>query len=257
MDGVSQVCRQRIVRGGVLLIMALITSASMSSRGMQPDTAEWFRGIEQSLMDAIAAGDAAAWDRIMDDRCVVTSEEGEVRPKSAFLKELRPLPPGLQGGIRVRDLTVQEFSGFAVVRFLADEWETVFEQRLTTEYRVTDTFRRADSTWRMVSSHVSVVTTDPPAQKVATDTWPGLAGTYQLLPNGWKFHVVLRDQQLFGGRDPNALKRMIPLTSDAFVREGTLGEWIFVIGPDHQATHILNFRKFEPLVWTRVVDDPR
>jgi hypothetical protein len=57
----------------------------------------------------------------------------------------------------------------------------------------------------MVSSHVSVVTTDPPAQKVVTEAWPGLAGTYQLLPNGWKFHVVLRDQQLFGGRDPNAL----------------------------------------------------
>src|SRR5919198_4274172 len=201
MENVRRAYRRRIGRSGVLLVMTLITSAPMSSRAMQPATTEWFQGIEQLLMDAIAAGNAAAWDQIMDDRCVVTSEEGEVRPKSAFLKELRPLPPGLEGGIRVRDLTVQEFSGFAVVRFLADEWETVFGQRLTTQYRVTDTFRRAESTWQMVSSHISVVTTDPPAQKVATDTWAGLAGTYQLLPNGWKFHVVLRDHQLFGGRD--------------------------------------------------------
>jgi len=257
MAGVRGLYCRRIVRSGALLVTALIAGPATSSRAMQPGTAQWFQAVEQSLMDAIAAGDAAAWDRIMDDQCVVTSEEGEVRPKSAFLKELRPLPPGLQGGIRVRDLTVQEFSGFAVVRFLADEWETVFGQRLTTQYRVTDTFRRADSTWRMVSSHVSVVTTDPPAQKVATDAWTGLAGTYQLLPNGWKFHVVLRDKQLFGGRDPNALKRMIPLTPDAFVREGTLGEWIFVIGADRKATHIVNFRKFEPLVWTRVADDPK
>jgi hypothetical protein len=50
---------------------------------------------------------------------------------------------------------------------------------------------------------------------------------------------------------------MIPLTPDAFVREGTLGEWLFVMGPDRQATHIVDFRKFEPLVWTRIADDPR
>jgi len=94
---------------------------------------------------------------------------------------------------------------------------------LTTQYRVTDTFRKNGSTWKMVASHVAVVTTDPPAQQVASDGWPGLAGTYQILPDGWTFHVVLRDGQLFGGRDPEKLKRLIPLTPDAFVLQGSLG----------------------------------
>jgi hypothetical protein len=44
---------------------------------------------------------------------------------------------------------------------------------------------------------------------------------------------------------------MIPLTPLAFVREGSLGEWLFVMGPDRKATAIVNFRKFEPLIWTR------
>ena len=206
-------------------------------------------------MDAIASGDREAWNRVLDEHCVVTTEEGETRTKAEFLKDLRPLPAGLAGGITVKDLTVDEFPTFALVRYLADEWETVFGQRLTTKYRTTDTFRRVGSTWKMVASHVSVVTTDPPAQNVTTDGWPGLVGTYQLLPNGWKFHVSLRDGQLYGGTDPNALKRLIPLTPNAFVREGTLGEWLFVQGPDAKATSILNFRKFEPLVWTRVSND--
>ena len=48
-------------------------------------------------MDAVAAGDRAVWDRVMDDTCVVTGEEGEKLTKAEFLKGLRPLPQGLSG----------------------------------------------------------------------------------------------------------------------------------------------------------------
>jgi hypothetical protein len=184
----------------------------------------------------------------------MTTEEGEVLSKAAFLKALAPLPAGLAGSIAVKDLTVDTFEGVAIVRYLADESETVFGQRLATKYRTTDTFRRAGDAWKMVASHVSVVTSDPPGQAVSPEGWPGLVGDYRLLPDGWTFHVVLRGSQLYGGRDVNALKRMIPLTPLAFVREGALGEWLFVMGPDKKGTRIVNLRKFEPLVWTRVGD---
>ncbi len=58
-------------------------------------------------MDALAPGDKAVWDSVMDEVCVVTSEEGRVSSKADFLRDLKPLPPGLAGGITVRDLTVQ------------------------------------------------------------------------------------------------------------------------------------------------------
>ena len=93
----------------------------------------------------------------LDPACVLTSEEGEVTARAEFLDALRPLPAGLSGGITVKELTVQEFPSFAVVRYLADEWESVFGQRLVTRYRVTDTFRRDGDSWKMVASHVAVV----------------------------------------------------------------------------------------------------
>jgi hypothetical protein len=118
-----------------------------------PPTVQWFQTVEQALMDSIGPGDKSVWERVMDPSCLVTSEEGQVLTRQQFLDQLRPLPQGLTGGITVKDMTVQEFPTFAVVRYLADEWESVFSQRLTTQYRVTDTFRRDSHDWKMVASH--------------------------------------------------------------------------------------------------------
>src|SRR5947208_16198552 len=94
---------------------------------------------------------------IRSQTALSTSEEGLVMNREQFLAGLRPLPTGLTGGIAVKALAVQEFPSFAVVRFVADEWERVFGQRLTTKYRVTDTFRRDGDEWKMFCSHVGLV----------------------------------------------------------------------------------------------------
>lgn len=215
---------------------------------------DWFQSTEQALMDSIATGDKAVWDRVLDENCIYTSEEGQSYTKQEFLKELTGLPPGLSGSIKVEELTVQEYPTFAVVRFLANEQENVFGQQLMTKYKVTDTFRKAGKEWKLLASHLSVVTADPPAQEVSTENWSRLPGVYRLMPEGWKLHVVLRDGSLSAGRDPNNLRPLIPLAPSVFVRKGALGELIFVVDKDGKASRIVEFRKFEPLIWTRVGD---
>src|SRR5262245_46356146 len=219
------------------------------------DTA-WFQRTEQALMDAVATGDKTVWDRFLDERCIYTSEEGEVLTKQELLKQLTGLPPGLSGTIKVEELTLQEYPTFAVVRFVANEEESVFGQLLKTKYRVTDTFRRDSSDWKLIASHLSIVTANPPSQAVSKETWPRLAGDYKLMPDGWTFHVVLRDGNLFGGRNANKLELLIPMASNVFVRQGALGELIFVSDKDGTATRIVDLRKFQPLVWTRVPPQP-
>jgi len=231
--------------------LALLAAPSRAAAA-PPDLVPTFQALEQSLMDAVGVGDKRVWDRVLDDSCVVTSEEGQVSSKAEILNGLQPLPPGLSGGIAVRDLTVQPFSDFAVVRYVADEWEQVFGQRLTTKYRTTDTFRRAGARWKLVASHTAVVTADPPAQTVDGSRWSDLAGTYQLRPDGWTFHVELRDGTLYGGRDPAKLRPFVPITPLAFVLSGSLGEWLFVPDRDGHISRIVDLRKFEPLVWSRV-----
>src|SRR5712692_4789600 len=173
------------------MIIAFVLAAAISTPS--PSTVKWFQQTEQTLMDSIASGDKSAWSRIMDLSCIVTSEEGEVTTREAFLDGLRGLPKGLSGGIAVKELTVSEYPTFAIVRYLADEWESVFGQRLITKYRVTDAFMRKDDGWKMVASHIAVVTQDPPAQPVSTAQWKSFAGTYRLMPDGWTFTVELRN----------------------------------------------------------------
>jgi hypothetical protein len=228
----------------------LLAFVAVTAQAAHNDASQWFQKTEQSLMDAIASGDKAVWERVLDPAFILTSEEGEVMSREQFLAALRPLPAGLTGAIAVKELKAQTFAGFAVVRFLADESEVVFGQQLATKYRVTDSYRREKNSWKLLASHVSVVTQDPPAQNVSKDGWPALVGTYRLMPDGWTFTVELRDGTLYGGRDPKKLRPFIPMTGDAFVLTGTLGEWLFDV-ENGKATRIINLRKFEPLIWTR------
>jgi len=231
---------------GVLLVCAGAGAAEPSA-----ETVKWFQTTEQSLMDAVASGDKAVWERALDDSFVMISEEGEVLPPEKLLKDMRPLPPGLSGKIVVKELTVQEFPTFAIVRYLADETEQVFAQNLATKYRMTDTFRRDGKSWKMLASHASVVTADPPAQPVPAARLAGLVGEYKILPDGWTFTVELRDGKLYGGRDPKKLKPMVPVTPTAFVVSGSLGEWLFDVDDKGKAQKIVDLRKFETLIWTR------
>lgn len=243
------------------ILVFVIASALPSATGqtLSPQAANELRGFfqreEQLLMDSVAVGNKIPWNDALDEDCIVTNEEGEVLNKKALLDQLTGLPRGLSGTIEVADLTVQRVSDFVVVvRFRMNEKETVFGQQLKTSYRSTDTFVQKNATWKMIASHQSVITSDPPAQEVSRTNWPALVGTYQLLPNGWIVHVVLRDGELYSGRDLNHLKRLIPIGPNVFTREGNLGEWIFCLDKMQKATKIVELRKFEPLVWTSVPD---
>src|SRR5262245_35669244 len=101
---------------GLILYLLVLVPAAVE--------ATWFQQTEQALMDAVATGDKTVWARVLDDRCVYTSEEGEVLTKQELLKQLTGLPSGLSGSITVENLTVQEYPTFAVVRFLAHEQES-------------------------------------------------------------------------------------------------------------------------------------
>lgn len=245
--------------GAGALVTFLLVATSLAAPVPAADEARhdaaWFQSTEQALMDALAVGGREIWDRVMDTSCVVTSEEGEVLTKELFLEGVRALPEGLSGKIAVEDLTVQDAGEVAIVRYLANESESVFGQALSVRYRVTNVYRRDGAAWKMLSSHLSVVTQDPPAQIVSKAGWPGLAGRYRLLPDGWTMTVESKDGDLYGGRDPGTMRRFVPLAPDAFVLSGRLGTWLFVV-ESGTATRIVNVRKFAVLVWTRVEEAP-
>jgi len=74
----------------VICLGIALTMLRGSANAAPKDAAQWFQKSEQSLMDAIASGDKAVWDRILDPSCILTSEEGQVMTREQFLAGLRP-----------------------------------------------------------------------------------------------------------------------------------------------------------------------
>jgi hypothetical protein len=183
----------------------------------------WFQKNTQALFDSIASGEKSVWDNATAASFVMTSEDGEVLDKPRFMAALAPLPTGFTGSSRIRDLTVQDLGGAAVVHYLIDESEDVFGQKLHTKYLETDTYRRDAGAWKMVAAQVTVVPRDLDPVKVDTRGWPALVGDYRISDKtDRRYHVSLRDGTLFGGRDEQSATELIPLSPLVFFQKGSI-----------------------------------
>jgi len=62
----------RLIGISAYVFLARASAAAAGTIGaVSPETLRWFQTTEQALMDALAPGDKAVWDRIMDPSCVV------------------------------------------------------------------------------------------------------------------------------------------------------------------------------------------
>jgi Domain of unknown function (DUF4440) len=103
---------RRLIEISACFFLALPSvAAEGTTMTVSTETMQWFQKTEQALLDAIAPGEKAAWDRVMDPSCVVTTEEGEVVTRAQFLDQLRPLPEGLSGQLDVE--AFQHFHDYA------------------------------------------------------------------------------------------------------------------------------------------------
>ena len=91
-----------------------------------------------------------------------------------------------------------------------------------------------------------------PLQRLLKD-WAQLQGVHKLLPNGWELHVELRDGDLWADRKPDSMKLLVPLGAYVFARKGALGELIFITDEKGGASKIVDYRKFQPLIWMKPV----
>jgi len=176
--------------------------------------------------------------------------------KQQVLDALQPMSPGLAGGFAVKELTVQEFSEFAVVRYLAGEWQSVFGQKLGTKYRITHTF---SARWRELEAGGLA--------RFGRDAGSAGAGGFERrvaesradvsVAVGWvAVHRRGARWEALRRARYEAFKPLIPLAPDVFALSGSLGEWMFVTGANGRATRIVAIRKTQALVWTRVESKP-
>lgn len=236
------------------------TSPSDSSAGHQqegagsPDaeTEKELVRIIQSLMDAVAVGDKAVWERHVADDLIYTDENWRVLTKAEILADFRPLPKGYSGSIKVAEVRSRINGDAAVISWQAHEEETVYGQRLTPVYLVTDTYFRRGGRWQLVAEQITVRPSERKTFAVDPKVYDSLAGEYELTP-GVTYTVTVEGGRLMGQRTGRDKQELLPADVNTYFVKGTVrGEKVFVRDAGGRVTSILDRRENNDLVWKRI-----
>ena len=180
----SSIDRRTMIRmTGAAVAAASVAPAAPASPPAAEDTAGALKAQAQALMDAVGRGDAAVWRKYLHDDCVSTSEDGEVLTKKALVDQMRPLPAGVSGEIRVIDFRAQVRGDVAVATYVSDEHETYHGHALHCQYRSTDTWVKTPGGWRLFATQVLALRTDPPPVALAPAKLDEYCGRYSLAPD--------------------------------------------------------------------------
>jgi hypothetical protein len=232
----------------IALAVLLVAAPAAAQQAADTAAAHLVR-ISQALMDAVATGDTAVWNRWLAGDGVFTDENGRTRTNAEVIAELGPLPPGYAGHIRVTNPRVAAAGETAVLSYDAMEDLTLHGQRLDTQFHGTDTFVRRGGAWRLIGQQVQVLPAELRPVPVDPAAFDALAGTYELGP-GVRYTVAREGARLMGRRGDRAAEELLPLGCDRFFRRGNpRGERFFVRDAAGRVTAMIDRRDNEDLLW--------
>jgi hypothetical protein len=236
------------MRGALALtIMASAVSAAPPSR-----TEAELLTKTQALVDAVAPGNKAPWNEALDPSYVGVDENGTVKSKDEVLREIEPLPAGLEGHIKVENFRVRQTGTLAVAAYDLQESLDYRGQPLHTRFRSLDTWLRTKAGWRLMAQHTSAVLKDPPAIKLSQDELCAYSGKYQLTPEIQTTIKCVADgiEAERAGR-PSVTYR--PEVKDLFFAPGQpRSRRIFQRGPDGSIVSFVDRREGEDIRWARI-----
>ncbi len=127
----------------MLVLVALVVGiVGTSSVRAQASAEVELRRIVQELLDAVAPGNVAVWQRYLHERVIHVDENGTVRTKAELLKEFEPLPPGLVGRIAVDTFKMETHGDVAIVAYEVQEHLDYHGQILRSRFRINDTWHK-------------------------------------------------------------------------------------------------------------------
>jgi hypothetical protein len=207
--------------------------------------------IEQQLMDAVATGDTATWNKRLNKHFFIVTEDGSRLERPDFMATMHPLPKGFSGHIKVVNPKVDFAGNTVIINYVADEYEFVYDQKLHTTYSTMDTWLHMGTDWQMVASQVFEVPQLPAPFHVPTDRLNQYTGIYQL-QDTVTCAITLKNDTLYIQKKGRTKEALLAETESVFFRNSdTRGRKIF-INDEHGAALMLERRNGQDLVWKRV-----
>jgi hypothetical protein len=244
-----------------LLIAVVLNSLSVHAQNTfgaaindaNNSTVEQLKRATQELLDAVAPGDVAVWQKYLAEGCIYADEEGNVKTKEDLLKELKPLPKGYIGRIKMGEPKLFMQDHIIVMSHRDREELELYGQKLVTWFHSTDTWaRQQDGQWRLVAVQVMAIPNERRPIAISPKRLDDYVGRYQLAPD--VFYTITREgNNLFGQRTGRAKEELLPLCADTFYRKGVWrGEKVFERDAGGGVARMLDRRDNNDLVWKKV-----
>jgi uncharacterized protein DUF3471/uncharacterized protein DUF4440 len=236
------------------LIFGLLPSRDGPVIQLPPDAVvSQLKRATQELLDAVAPGETAVWQKYLADGCIYTDEEGNVKIKEDLLKELKPLPKGYVGTIKMGEPKVFIQPDVIVMSHRDREDLELYGQKLITWFHSTDTWaKQYDGQWKLVAVQVMAIPNERKPIVVSAKTLDAYVGQYQLAPEV-TYTITREGEKLFGQRTGRAREELLPLCADTFFRKGVWrGEKVFDKDSKGKVTRMLDRRENNDLVWKRL-----
>jgi hypothetical protein len=206
----------------------------------------------QELLDAVTAGAAAVWDTYLDEKAIYTAEDGTVLTKSQLVEQVRPLPAGISGTIRVLEFHAVVHGAVAIASYLIDEHEDYYGRQLHCQYRNTDTWLQTPAGWRLIAGQVLALRTDPPALDLNARQIEEYSGRYAL-NSEIRYEIGPQSGGLEGQRTRRAAEILLLEAPDVlFVPGKPRYRKVFLRGPDGRITGFAERREAWDIRWTRL-----
>jgi hypothetical protein len=236
------------------MLLAFLVIATLQSAAAEPDLAtiqKRLRADDQALLDAIAPGDKAVWDRLLAKDAVYVDENGMILRREKFLAALKPLPPGSSGHIDIVQYEATLRGDVALVIHKDDERENYHGIALHADYLMTETWVKEGSEWRLALVHAYVVAKDPPVIKSSAKALEEYQGRYRAAAD--LSYVIRREgDHLVGERQGLPPVILAQEATDVFFVAGQPRDRkIFRRDADNRIVDFVDRREGEDLVFVR------
>jgi hypothetical protein len=235
-------------RFGVPLALFLLSAPAAAQ--VAPRDSAWLVGTAQQLLDAVTAGDSAAWARHLAPDWTLSDEEGRLVGRAEFLAGLRPLPEGQSGKLRIGRRHLAGRPGVAVMSYDAEEEHRYHGQLLRTVFRVTDTWVRRGGRWEQLASQVTALPWPLAGRPIPPQLARDYAGIYTLTAD-IGLRISAADSGLRIERADRPAEPLHALDDRLFVRHGIRGFWVFERDSLGRVDRLVNWRDNNPVVWQR------
>lgn len=246
--------RRRVLTLGVAALVPARrkSPAPPSSKADDDAIAATLQAQTQELMDAVTYGKAPVWEKYVHEDCVYTAEDGEVSGKKALVEQVKPLAAGVSGDIRVIDFRSRVHGSVATATYVSDEHEDYHGQKLHCQYRSTDTWIRTPAGWRLLSSQVLALRTDPPAIVLPASKADEYCGRYALSPE-IGYEIRRKGEGLEGEQTGRPAKELRAEAPDVLFSPGrTRYRYVFQRDAAGAITGFAERREAWDLAWKKV-----